>query len=144
VFVTAGPVAVWTGLVDACFAVVRRVCRRLRRRSTLRRCPLCAAEAVGTIEYEAVDGLQVRVRQQSGQCGVWRQIVTALWVGWRHERMLEQDRSHIRRCAERLERRRVPSETDAFVAALRHVVVGADDLLALIPVDTSARGDQNR
>jgi hypothetical protein len=124
----------------ALVAFVKRVCRR----STLRRCPLCGSQAIGEFEYEMVDGLHARARQQCGQCGVWRQIVTAVWVVGRHERMLEADRSHIRRFAERLERSRVLSETNAFVAALRDDVVGAKDMLALLPADTSARGDQNR
>jgi hypothetical protein len=81
--------------------------RRPPRRSPLRRCPLCAAEAIGAFEYEIVDALQVRVRQQCGQCGVWRQVVTTVSVAGRHERVLEADRSQIRRCAERLERSRV-------------------------------------
>jgi hypothetical protein len=91
-----------------------------------------------------VDALQVRVLQQCGQCGVWREIVTALPVAERHERTLEADRNAILRSVERVAQRRELSETDAFAAVLRDRVVGAEDLLALIPADTSARRDHNR
>jgi hypothetical protein len=84
----------------ACFRTARRACRRLRRRRSLRRCPLCAADAVRALECEV--------------------------------------------CAELLEHGRLFVEADVFVAALRDEVVGADDLLALIAADTSARGDQSR
>jgi hypothetical protein len=131
-------------LFAAGFAFVRRLCRRPCRRQPLRRCPLCRAEAVGTLECEVMDALEVRVRQQCGQCGVWRQIVTPVRLATRHERTLQADRSEIRRRAERLERDRLLLEADAFVTTLRDEVIGAEDLLALIGADTSARRDENR
>ena len=128
----------------ACFGIVRRVCRRPRRRQRLRRCPLCASAAVGVVEHEVVDELRVRVLQRCGQCGVWRATVTALSVVRRYERALEADRIQILRSAEQLERARMQVETDALLAVIRDGVVGAEDLLALISADTSTRGDQSR
>jgi hypothetical protein len=90
-----------------------------------------------------MDADQARVRQQCGQCGVWRRSVIALSVVEQHERTLDADRNAIRRCADRVERTRVQSETDAFAAALRGDVAGADDLLALIRVDAATRRDRN-
>src|SRR3954470_10113888 len=90
-------------LLGACVGIVVRVCRRPRRRQPLRRCPLCAADAVATVEREVVGGLQVRVRQQCGQCGVWREVVTAFGVIRRYERTLEADRAQILHQAERSE-----------------------------------------
>jgi hypothetical protein len=84
-------------IATAGLAVVRRACRRPRRRAPLRRCPLCAAPAVSALEYEVMDALQARVRQQCGQCGVWRRSVTALSVAEQHERTLEADRDAMRR-----------------------------------------------
>ena len=102
--------------MDFVVAVVRRMTRH-RRRSPLRLCPLCGADAVGAFEYELADGLQARVSQQCGACGVWRQIVSPLYEAARQERTLEADRNAIRREAERLERSRVQSETNAIAAA---------------------------
>jgi hypothetical protein len=100
------------------FALVRRVCRRPGR-GPLRQCPVCAAEAVGALEYEFLDALRVRIVQQCGQCGVWRRSVTTLQLAQRQEGTLERDRNTIQRCAERLERNRVLSERHAYAAARR-------------------------
>jgi ribosome-binding protein aMBF1 (putative translation factor) len=126
-------------LAAAGLAKLRRLCRRRRSRSPLRDCPLCGSEAVGTLEYEIIDAAQARVLQQCGACGVWRQTVTSVYLAARHERTLEADRNAIGRSAERLERSRVMSETNAFVATLQDDVVGAEDLLALMRADASSR-----
>jgi hypothetical protein len=125
------------------FVFVRRMCRRPRRPPPLRLCPLCGSDAVRAFEYELVDALQARVLQQCGACGAWRQIVSPLDVAARHERTLEADRNAIRRDAERLERSRVLSDTNAFVAVLQDDIVSSEDLLAMIAAETSAR-DQSR
>jgi hypothetical protein len=124
-------------LAAAGLTKLRRLCRR-RRRSPLRDCPLCGSEAVGTFEYDVIDGLRARVLQQCGACGVWRRTVSSLYAAARHERTLEADRKAIRNSAAQLACNGVESETNAFVAALHDDVVGADDLLALIRADTSA------
>jgi hypothetical protein len=49
----------------------------------------------------------------------------------------------ILRGAERLERSRTLVDTDAFAATLRDRVVGAEDLLALLAVERSARRHHN-
>jgi hypothetical protein len=85
------------------FRLLRRACRRQRCGHPLRHCPLCASAAVGVLEYEIV-GEQVRVLQQCGQCGVWRENVAPPSAVARHERMLEADRTQILRCMGRLAR----------------------------------------
>jgi hypothetical protein len=82
-------------------AILRRLCRQPRCRQQLRRCPLCESTAVGVYEYETVDG-QPRIRQQCGQCGVWREIVATVSEAARHERTLEADRTEILRSVERV------------------------------------------
>jgi hypothetical protein len=57
------------------------------------------------LEYEIGDGY-VRVLQQCGQCGVWRDLVSPLSTVARYERRLQADRVEILRCAERLQRGR--------------------------------------
>jgi hypothetical protein len=83
-------------------AGLARLRGRRRRRPPLRDCPLCGSEAVGTLEYEIIEGLRARVLQQCGACGVWRQSVSSLYVAARHERTLEADRRAILRTAEGL------------------------------------------
>jgi hypothetical protein len=72
------------------------------------------SEAVGAAEYELMDGLQIRVRQRCGQCGVWRRIVTGPAVVALHKRNLEADQMRIQRRLERLARGRTPVDADAF------------------------------
>jgi transcription elongation factor Elf1 len=93
--------------------LVRRLCRRPRRRNALRRCPLCRADAVAGVAYETVDVVQVRVLLQCGQCGAWREILTVLAVVARYERMVEADRRLILHQAEELEHDRTLVETAA-------------------------------
>jgi hypothetical protein len=76
---------------------------RQRRDPGLRRCPLCDADAVCAIESEAVDALQVSVRQQCGQCHAWRRNVTTPWILSRHERRLDDDRRMISRQMEQFD-----------------------------------------
>src|SRR3954454_10849489 len=96
------------------FGVVGRV---LRRGPPLRRCPGCRADGVRALEDEGIDAFHVMVCQECGQCGLWRRGVTSVWAAGRHERRLENDRGHIGRRAERLERGRVRVETRTFLGA---------------------------
>jgi hypothetical protein len=91
----------------ACLGLLRHVCRRRLCREPLRHCPLCASSAVRVLECEVVTR-RVRVLQQCGQCGVWREIVTTASAVERHEHALESDRNQILRCVERSERDRTP------------------------------------
>jgi hypothetical protein len=83
-------------------AIVRRLCVPPLCRQLLRHCPLCESTAVGAYESEIVDG-QPRVRQQCGQCGVWREISATVSEAARHERALEADRTEILRSVERVD-----------------------------------------
>ncbi len=108
-------------------AILRGVWRR-RGDPPLRRCPVCAADAVATHEYELLPGLQAAVLQRCGQCGVWRQIVTDLYVAERHERTLEADRNAIRRHVERLESVRMVADRRGHLGAPRSgAVTGEPD-----------------
>lgn len=105
-------------------------CRRGRGRR-LRRCPLCAADAVRAGEWGPLDAMQARVALQCGQCGTWRRVITTHWAARGQDRRLEQDRRAIDLQAERLGRDRTLREANAFVIDLRRRIVGADDFLAL-------------
>jgi hypothetical protein len=111
------------------------------RRSPLRRCPLCASDAVRESRRETIPGLQFRVEQQCGQCGTWRRFTTTQFAARRQDRRFEADRRAIADRADRLEHDAMASDTRAFAAALRCDVTGAEDFLAATkPYGTSITG----
>jgi hypothetical protein len=131
----AGDTAVLCAVLLACgiaaFAFTLFLACRRSRGQQLRRCPLCAADAVRAGDWEPLDEMQARVALQCGQCGTWRRVVTSHWAARGQDRRLEHDRRAIDAQAERLGRDRTLCEANAFVLALRRRIVGADDFLAL-------------
>jgi hypothetical protein len=97
---------------------------------SLRRCPLCAQDAVRRMEARRVDELTVEVRLECGECGVLRRVVTSDAALRRFVRRIERDRRTIGSCAVGLTRHRTRRDFGAFARMLREHIVGADDFLA--------------
>jgi hypothetical protein len=108
--------------------VLRFLIDRLRGRdSVLRRCPLCAADAVSASEQVLIGANVVEVRLQCGQCGARRRLVTTLSAARRLDRQLERDRKLLAGQAARLQREHDASD----IHTLAREVVGVKDFLAL-------------
>jgi hypothetical protein len=104
---------------------------RAARSAALRRCPLCAQDAVRAFECHGIGGTLVQLRLECGQCGIRRRIVTSENDMLRLARRLQHDRRLIGASAIWMTRARTRGEFAAFARALRDDVVGAEDFLAL-------------
>jgi hypothetical protein len=82
------------------------------------------------VEREAVDQTQAVLELRCGGCGTWRRIMTSAGAARLLDLRIERQCRVIRDAAERLERARMASDADAFRAALRSEIDGAEDFLA--------------
>ncbi len=101
------------GLIAAvAFAVAQFVSLRTGREDgSLRRCPLCASDAVAAGDRTIVGASHVQVRLRCGQCGVWRSMVAPHWAARQLDRRLDADRRAIASRASRLAHERAASES---------------------------------
>jgi hypothetical protein len=82
--------------------LVYAVALRRRAQRALRRCPVCAADAVREAISD-IDGLGADVRLECGQCGTWRRVLVPRDELDRHARRVERDRREMAAYAERLQ-----------------------------------------
>jgi hypothetical protein len=103
---------------------------RFRRRDPLGHCPICTADAVSVVDLEPVDEVFAELELRCGGCGTWRRLRTSSAAAQLLEHKLERQCRWMQELAERTDRERMASDADAFVAALRSEIEGADDFLA--------------
>ena len=129
-------------IASAALAVATRA--RAARSAALRRCPLCAQDAVRLFECCDIGGSRVRLRLECGQCGVRRGLVTTETDMRRLARRLRHHRRVIGACAVWMTRARTRDEFAGFARTLREDVVGAEDFLALTRRRRPALGGNGR
>lgn len=83
-------------------------------RGDLRRCPICAAEAVEDFACAHIDFVESSIELCCGQCGTWRRLVVTRAALRRYERVLERDRRAIEKRLRRLEAGDVRALTSAM------------------------------
>lgn len=84
-------------------AAVRVVACRARR-SPLRSCPLCAGDAIVSLNRETVDERFEAVELRCGECGTWRRVVTSPEAARGLELALDRQRRGMRELADKLGR----------------------------------------
>jgi hypothetical protein len=92
---------------------------------------VCRADAVRDVHGKGINAFEAQVWLQCGACGTWRRIVTTYTAFTWEVKTFERDRRRICDQAQLLVVRRREHALLAFVAALEHDVVGADDFVAL-------------
>jgi hypothetical protein len=82
---------------------------------SLRRCPICGADAVEDFASLHIDQVETRIELCCGQCGTWRRLVATRAAVRRYERALDRDRRAIEQRLRRLE----STDVSALTTALR-------------------------
>ena len=124
----AGVLVLACGLAGGAIALAV-ACER-RRLVRLRRCPLCAADAVEADDREQIDELRTALTLRCGQCGTWRRRLVSRVELDRLDHAFERDRRTMADRAQWLEADRTGPEVHDFVSTLRREIVGSDDFLA--------------
>jgi hypothetical protein len=120
-------IAIASGVLAVVLAVAAfRVVASRKRRDPLGHCPICEADAVSVLDRERLDEVFAELELRCGACGTWRRVRTSSAAAQLLEHKLERQCRWMRD----LDRERMASETEAFVAALRSEIEGADDFLA--------------
>jgi hypothetical protein len=92
------------GLVAVVVLAAVRVAACRARRSPLRRCPLCAADAIVWLHQETVDERFEAVELRCGECGTWRRVVTTPDAARGLQLALARQRRAMRELADQLGR----------------------------------------
>jgi capsular polysaccharide biosynthesis protein len=95
--------------------------------SGLHQCCLCRADCVVPVCWEEADDEHWCILLRCAECDTYREVVVPDDAAKRYERDLERGIAAIAKALERLDRARMASQVDTFVAALEHDLIDAAD-----------------
>ena len=96
-------------------------------RSSLTYCPECRRPFMCPMEWETAGESHWLIELRCGECGCWREVRTTNEEASAFDLLLDRQTAPIERELERLDRRRMEAEAEAFIAALEHDLVDAAD-----------------
>jgi hypothetical protein len=95
--------------------------------SGLHQCAFCRADSVVPVWWEDLDDERWHMLLRCGECGTYRDVVATDDVALAFERDLERGAAEIRAALARIDRARMATQADAFIAALRRDLIDAGD-----------------